>query len=202
MLAELYLNPNKVKWYNRRMQELRELRSELGNSDIDAEKVFAEVNQLSDEFLPYSDFQAYLKENNILIMQDDYREDFTGVYISDLNASHVIEHLTDYKEVRNFDSPIYYERYGVADNASQVLDYYDSLCKDHPDYVKDKEFIIILTPIFRDSQPSAGGWRWHKWGPYLGKFESRCEYLHDEKGIDFVLCFKIVEVKQCSSTER
>ena len=193
MLTVLHLNPNKVKWYNQRMQELR---SKLSDNDIDAEKVFPKVNQLSDKFPLYSDFQACLKDNDILIIQDDYREEFKGVYIGDLNSDYVIEYLTDFKAVENYDSTIYWESYGVADNASQVLDYYDSLCREYSDYVKGKEFIIILTPIFKDSQPSNGGWRWCKWGQYIGKFESRCEYLYDEVGIDFVYCFKIIEVEK------
>jgi hypothetical protein len=27
-----------------------------------------------------------------------------------------------------------------------------------------------------------GGWRWHKWGPYIGKGEPTTEYLDDEDG--------------------
>lgn len=192
MLTELNLNPQKVELYNQRMRELRAKFSE--SKDLDAERIFAEVTKLSDEFLPYPDFQEYLRYKNILIIQEDYRKDFTGVYISDLNASITIEHLTDYKDVKNCHSPIYWKSYGVADNASQVLDYYDSICKEHSEYVKDKEFIIILTPIFRTNQPKEDGWRWHKWGQYIGKFEHKCEYLYDEENIDFVLCFKIVEV--------
>jgi hypothetical protein len=105
--------------------------------------------------------------------------------------------LTNYKETTNFDSPIYWWDYGVCDNASQVLDYYDALYEQHRDYMEDKKFVILLTPMIREQQPEYGGWRWHKWGQYIGKFESKCEYLYDEKGIDYIYCFKILEVEDC-----
>lgn len=133
---------------------MKELRAKFSESkDLNAERIFTDVTKLSDEFLPYSDFQEYLKYKNILIIQEDYRKNFTGVYISDLNASIIIEHLTDYKDIMNCYSPIHHKSYGVADNASQVLDYYDSICEEYSEYMKDKEFIIILTPIFRTNQP-------------------------------------------------
>lgn len=197
MLTNLCLNAQKLEHYNQRMKELR-LKYDKFDVDINVDEVFSEVTKLSDELLPYPDFQEYLEYRNILMIQKDYREDFTGVYITDLYASRVIEHLTDYKPVENYHSPIYWKSYGVADNASQVLDYYDSICKEHSEYVEDKEFIIILTPMFRNKQPEIGGWRWHKWGPYIGEFEHKCEYLYNEEGIDYVLCFKIVEVAKCS----
>lgn len=199
MLTTLNLNSEKVKLYNQRMKELRAKFSE--SKDLNAERIFADVTKLSDEFLPYSDFQEYLKYKNILIIQEDYRKNFTGVYISDLNASIIIEHLTDYKDVMNCYSPIHYKSYGVADNASQVLDYYNSICEEYSEYMKDKEFVIILTPIFRTNQSKKDGWRWNKWGQYIGKFKHKCEYLYDEENIDFVLCFKIVEVVKTKANE-
>ena len=114
-----------------------------------------------------------------------------------MNSNYTIEALTNYKEKKNFYSPLYWWKFGVCDNASQVLDYYDSLYEQHTDYMEDKKFVILLTPIIREQQPECGGWRWHKWGQYIGKFESKCEYLYDEKGIDYVYCFKILEVEDC-----
>jgi hypothetical protein len=107
--------------------------------------------------------------------------------------------LTNYEEKINYKSPIYWWNYGVADNASQVLDYYEFLYKRYKDYMEDKKFVILLTPIIRKLEPEYGGWRWHKWGQYIGKFESKCEYIHDETGIDYVYCFSIIEVEECQN---
>jgi len=45
--------------------------------------------------------------------------------------------------------------------------------------------------------PSAGGWRWHKWGPYIGGGKPKCEYLDDETGFDDgVYCYHVYEKRQ------
>lgn len=64
--------------------------------------------------------------------------------------------------------------YGVCDNYEQVLSH-------HPE-VNDpnKKFVITLTPIIKAEEPSGGGWRWHKWGEYIGTLNPQCEYLYDE----------------------
>lgn len=183
MLTTLTLNANKAKLYNERIREIKQ-----EHPDFD----FTEVQKLSDVFVPYS--QVNIGE--LAIIEADYRDDFDGVYVCGLNSEYRLAALTDYKKVENFKSPLYCWNYGVCDNASQVLDYFDSLREWHDDYMKGKLFTILLTPIFREDQPEYGGWRWHKWGQYIGKFKSRCEYLYDEKGIDYVYCFDIVEIEK------
>ena len=37
-------------------------------------------------------------------------------------------------------------------------------------------------------------WRWHKWGPYIGTKEPKCEYLYDEPEIDKVVIFELYEI--------
>ena len=79
------------------------------------------------------------------------------------------------------------------------MDYYDSLHEQNKDYMGNRNFVILLHPFFREDQPESGGWRWHKWGEYIGKFDSKCEYLYDEDGIDFVYAFSILEIKPCKA---
>jgi hypothetical protein len=81
--------------------------------------------------------------------------------------------------------------YGVCDDIQQLLDRCPMLVED-----PDREFAITLTEIRRDEQPANGGWRWHKWGPYIGAHEPQCEYLYDEEGIDRVFCYHVFEVKK------
>ncbi|MCK9567534.1 hypothetical protein M0R72_01130 [Candidatus Pacearchaeota archaeon] len=78
--------------------------------------------------------------------------------------------------------------YGVCDSpeqflASDVYKFYNE---------RPEEFIATLTEVRKDDQPKQGGWRWHKWGPYIGTHEKQFEYLADEEGIERVFCYHIV----------
>jgi hypothetical protein len=76
--------------------------------------------------------------------------------------------------------------YGVADNAAQI--------KSHIAYLKDdpRPFIVAMTPVYKSLQPKQGGWRWHKWGQYIGTKSRQCEYIADEPEIDMVFCFSVI----------
>ena len=55
-------------------------------------------------------------------------------------------------------------------------------------------FVLLLTPIVNEHTDSAGTWRWHKWGQYIGHHKIEHEYLNDEEGIDFVFVWELVPV--------
>lgn len=94
-----------------------------------------------------------------------------------------------YESYSSFDSDVdYRENYGVCDNLDQVLAKYPEI-----EGAEDRQFIVTLTPVVSKDEPSDGGWRWHKWGEYIGAHDPQCEYLHDEVGIDMVYCFHIYE---------
>jgi hypothetical protein len=78
--------------------------------------------------------------------------------------------------------------FGVCDNYQQILDQFPMLLTD------PRHFQIWLTQLHRKDEPAEGGWRWHKWGPYIGTQEPQYEYLYDEKHIDQVEIFKVIEV--------
>jgi len=79
--------------------------------------------------------------------------------------------------------------YGVADNAEQVMKHYSALAN-------NKQFwLVTITPIRKDEQPEKDGWRWHKWGPYIGNETPMHEYLFDEPHIDEVVVFQLLEVE-------
>lgn len=80
--------------------------------------------------------------------------------------------------------------YGVCDNWEQIVETWPEL-EDDP-----RHFIIALQEIRRDEQPERGGWRWHKWGEYIGTQDSQMEYLHDEPEIETVYVFHIYEIKE------
>lgn len=78
--------------------------------------------------------------------------------------------------------------YGVCDSLEQIK----AKCPELDDD-PNRKFVITLTEVRKDSQPEYGGWRWHKWGEYIGDHEIEHEYLADERGIDRVFCFHIFE---------
>lgn len=57
-----------------------------------------------------------------------------------------------------------------------------------------REFVVSFTRVAREDQAEHGGWRWSKWGPYVGKHTPQAEYLYDEADISVVYTFHIYEV--------
>ena len=79
--------------------------------------------------------------------------------------------------------------YGVCDNIDQLIEQ----CPELSD--PNRQFVVTLTPVVKANQSEEGGWRWHKWGDYIGTQKPTCEYLYDEPEIDKVYCFHIYEKK-------
>lgn len=155
-----------------------------------------------------------------IILEEDSKDlDITGIYMSDLNGHYDIEELTNFNEVDEFeliDKYKFFPMSGVSDNASQVKNYLNkiiniylngtskdeyffegqglfNLIKNEPNY----KFILLLTPIINNHDKSSwGGWRWHKWGEYIGKHTPQYEYLDHETGVDYVLVWKLCPIER------
>lgn len=50
---------------------------------------------------------------------------------------------------------------------------------------------VFFTPMVRAEQSPEGGWRWHKWGEYIGDHTPTAEYLYDEPEIERVYVVSI-----------
>ena len=81
--------------------------------------------------------------------------------------------------------------YGVSDNVEQVLEYYKNVINN-----PNEEVVISFFKINKCDEPVTGGWRWHKWGQYIGTKNPQHEYLYDEQDIDVVYIFQINVVKE------
>ncbi len=79
--------------------------------------------------------------------------------------------------------------FGVCDNYSQILEKYADLLNN-----PNKNYVIGLSTVKRENQSPEGGWRWHKWGEYIGTQNPEHEYLYDDTHIDKVYCFHIYEI--------
>lgn len=75
---------------------------------------------------------------------------------------------------------------GVCDTPEQAVEKLG--LRDRPEHV-----FVTFVRIRRDDQPRSGGWRWHKWGDYIGDKEPQFEYLHDEPDIEEVYTFSVYE---------
>lgn len=75
-------------------------------------------------------------------------------------------------------------KYGVCDSYEQVLEH-------HKDFIEKVDCIVTLTPILRENEPDWGGWRWEKWGEYIGTQNPQSEYLYHNKHIDKVYVYHI-----------
>lgn len=128
----------------------------------------------------------------------------TGIYQCNAAFNFSAIEFVEFKDVFNipFDqsyesfAPTYHKaQYGVADSIEQIKEYFKEEIEN-----PERKFFIALTPVGQDKENKGkgGGWRWHKWGKYIGKLNSQCEYLDDEDfGEDFqyVICFHLYEVK-------
>lgn len=68
--------------------------------------------------------------------------------------------------------------YGVCDSPVQfLLRFKKALTEDK------RTFVVSFTHIEKDPSNAGkgGGWRWHKWGPYIGEGKPTMEYLDDEE---------------------
>ena len=149
------------------------------NKNID--RIFLKENRQS-----YIDM---LKTMYISKTEDYFHEIKDGIYRTndgDFNAEHEIESLTNYKiKDDRYKMPVYN---GVCDNENQIL-------SEHSEIVtSDLLYCVLMTPVYKKDEPSEYGWRWHKWGDYIGNYNIQCEYLYDEIGIEMVYVYSIYEV--------
>ena len=80
--------------------------------------------------------------------------------------------------------------YGVCDNIDQVKAKYAKWLND-----PNLNFCISFTSVKKSEQSKSGGWRWHKWGGYIGTQDPKCEYLYDEEDIEEVFAYHIFHLK-------
>lgn len=81
---------------------------------------------------------------------------------------------------------------GVCDNPEQPVIKFGLRERPEP-------FFITYVEIKRADEPREGGWRWEKWGPYIGTHKPQCRYLHDEPEIDKVFTYSVYEVEEMTA---
>lgn len=117
---------------------------------------------------------------------------FDGIYLNEkypFNFNHFITDCTFNTIINEYIDKL--DAYGVCDNFSQILS------KFHNELIEsNRNYCIGLTPVVKSEQSEYGGWRWHKWGEYIGNKNPKHEYIYDEDdSIEKVYCYHIYEIK-------
>lgn len=113
-----------------------------------------------------------------------------GFVIGPLNVDQTLRDiiLDSYPKVYISPGCSYPASFFVDDSPQAVVDRLKDILTD-----ADGDYFVTITHIRKDDQESEGGWRWHKWGPYVGARDPQCEYLYDEPDIDGVVVAHIYQ---------
>lgn len=140
-------------------------------------------------------FEFVSPENTVFAIIDGYptgKELFKGIYNQGYNASNYFKrHLT---VTEMYPRDLLCQCYGVVDSPKQFqTKFSESLESD------SRQLLVSVAHIPKDSsnKGKGGGWRWHKWGQYLGDGHPRQEYLDDEdKFENGVWVFNVYDLTQ------
>ena len=80
--------------------------------------------------------------------------------------------------------------YGVADDISNILEHHPELSDSD-----ERQFVVFMTEVRREEEPTLDGWRWDKWGDYIGRHTPKHEYLSHEENIDSIFVYHIFWLK-------
>lgn len=184
ILREIVAKQDCIDDYNIRCEQMK---TEYPEYDWEGRK----IETIYDRFQPYVEWVKYLygyMEHNGLdwnLIKDKDAYDINYVFVGGLNEHNDLREFTDYKLINDWRQ----EDYGVCDNADQVIALYNEHVASGR-FNENTEYLIYLTPIFKEYE-DRGGWRWHKWGEYIGVQDSVAEYICDEPNIDLVYVFYI-----------
>lgn len=81
--------------------------------------------------------------------------------------------------------------YGVCDSVEQFFARFGAYLESSP-----RAYAVGFTEVRRADQPDEGGWRWRKWGGYVGERRPMMEYLHDEPEIESIVTFTVLRSKE------
>lgn len=95
----------------------------------------------------------------------------------------------NYPELKPADPDGYFGCYGVCDNWEQIIERCPMI-RDDP----DRHFVVSVTCMRKADQSPSGGWRWHKWGDYIGTQSPQCEYLYDEPVIEQAYVYHVYQL--------
>lgn len=114
--------------------------------------------------------------------------DKMGLYsVSHFNFNHLLQQGVIIDEWPHFDE---LGAYGVCDSPEQFMKKVGEIVEKDP-----RRLVVSFVEVRKADQPSDGGWRWHKWGEYIGEQNRKgFEYLYDEPEVEVVFCYHILHL--------
>lgn len=97
-----------------------------------------------------------------------------GFYTFALNFDFAIWGGSDFERSYDVDD-LPCPQYGVVDTPQQFIDRFAAALE-----ADERPFVVAFTHHPK-CPGETGGWRWHKWGEYIGDGNPTCEYLDDEE---------------------
>lgn len=93
--------------------------------------------------------------------------------------------------------------HGVSDNLDRIDEYVKTKIDEYGNYyqsdLEEIEYVVKVTPILKSHEPKEYGWRWEKWGEYIGTRESKAEYLYDEPEIETIFVFSVIVLERLNN---
>lgn len=80
--------------------------------------------------------------------------------------------------------------YGVCDSPEQFMEKIGKHLEESPN-----KYVVSFVRLRKEDQYPEGGWRWRKWGPYIGTQDHQAEYLFDEPVIEEVYVYSFYQYK-------
>lgn len=113
-----------------------------------------------------------------------------GIYQIGHHSSDIVlyGHNGDWKRITFDGVPVY----GVCDSPEQFLKLHGAALEACPNRVA-----VFFTHVAKDpnNKGQGDGWRWHKWGEYIGEGSPQHEHLDDEDAFpDGIYCFHIHDI--------
>lgn len=165
-------------------------------------------------------FSESLETQHTRIVEEDSRDlDIKGIYLTHLNGKQDIEPLTTSKVLSRRETKGTSNFFGVSDNATQVKVYLEKALEvyftsnsvsgstlywlgkqlahtlDYCGVSTKFGYVLLMSPIWNKHDVSNyGGFRWSKWGSYIGNYERQSDYLDQETDLDFVFVWNLVPV--------
>lgn len=171
-------------------QLCQEVKAELLQDNIDtqdfaiANNIFPEmtkeeVKKIGHVYINVDDNEFY--ETLHEFSKEDTKYSLSNVILTDnLNTEHSAKKF-NLKGWWDTGDGYEYSPYGLSDNMSQIIEKYG------------EDVLIIAVPFYKKLQPAAGGFRFHKWGEYIGEFQDEVEhneYIYDSN-LDVIWSFHV-----------
>lgn len=135
----------------------------------------------------YGSIDVDIKQSEVNRSRQLQKVCYAGMYTGPLDMSSE-ESVREFQiECRKARKSFRLQIYGIADNIEQIKKLYEKVLD------KSKDYVCLATPIVKGEN---GGWRWHKWGPYIGTQKPTAEYLDEEELINQVFVYHIHEVQK------